>query len=47
MLLQTTYKNERCLAILDQELSIEMLIDYLNLNLKEELPRIVEEENDY
>lgn len=46
-LIQASYKNERSLAIMDQEISIEMLVDYLQLNLKEELPKIIEEENDY
>ena len=32
---------------MDQELSIEMLVDYIQLNLKEELPKIVEEMDDY
>jgi hypothetical protein len=46
-LIQASYKNERSLAIMDQELSIELLVDYLELNVKEELPRIIEEECDY
>ena len=46
-LIQASYKNERCLAIMDQELSIEMLVDYIQFNLKEELPKIVEEMDDY
>jgi hypothetical protein len=46
-LVQASYKNERSLAIMDQEISIELLVDYLELNVKEELPRIIEEECDY
>jgi hypothetical protein len=46
-LIQVSYKNERSLAIMDQEISIDLLIDYLELNVKEELPRIIEEECDY
>ena len=46
-MIQASYKNERSLAIMDQELSIELLVDYLELNVKEELPRIIEEECDY
>jgi hypothetical protein len=32
---------------MDQEISIEILVDYLQMNLKEELPKIIEEECDY
>ncbi len=32
---------------MDQEISIEMLVDFIQLNLKEELPKIVEEMDDY
>lgn len=32
---------------MDQEISIKMLVDFINMNLKEELPKIEEEINDY
>lgn len=32
---------------MDQEISIEMLVDFIQMNLKEELPKIVEELDDY
>ncbi len=32
---------------MDQEISIDMIVDYLELNIKEELPKIIEEEYDY
>lgn len=32
---------------MDQEISIDMLVDFIQLNLKEELPKIVEEIDDY
>jgi hypothetical protein len=32
---------------MDQEISIVMLVDFINMNLKEELPRIAEEIDDY
>lgn len=32
---------------MDQEISIELLVDYLTVNTKEELPKIIEEEIDY
>jgi competence transcription factor ComK len=32
---------------MDQEISIELLVDFIQITLKEELPRIVEEECDY
>ncbi|CDW90779.1 UNKNOWN [Stylonychia lemnae] len=46
-LIQVSYKNDRCLAIMDQEIAIKMLVDFINMNLKEELPKIEEEINDY
>jgi hypothetical protein len=32
---------------MDQEISIEMLVDFIQINLKDELPKIIEEECDY
>ena len=32
---------------MDQEISIEMLVSFVQTNIKEELPKIIEEENDY
>ena len=46
-LIQASYKNDRILAIMDQEISIEMLVGFISSSIKEELPRIIEEENDY
>jgi hypothetical protein len=46
-LIQASYKNDRCLAIMDQEISIDLIVDFIQLNLKEELPKIVEEKDEY
>jgi len=46
-LISATYKSERALAIADQEMNMKVLVDYMEHSLKEELPRIIEEENDY
>lgn len=46
-LVQISYKNDRSLAIINQEISIEHIVDFLQMNLKDELPKIVEEECDY
>lgn len=46
-LIQASYMNERCVAIMNQEMAFEPLIKFLQDNMKEELPRIVEEEFDY
>ena len=46
-LIQVSYKNQRCLAIMDQEISFEPLIKFIKDNLKEELPRIIEEDFDH
>jgi len=46
-LIQASYKNERSLAVMDQEISIEMIVNFIKTNIKEELPKIIEEENDY
>lgn len=32
---------------MDQEISIDMLVNFIQANSKEELSRIIEEENDY
>ena len=32
---------------MDQEISIKLLVDFISQNLKEELPKIVEEVDDY
>ena len=32
---------------MDQEISIELLVGYIQMNLKDELPKIIEEECDY
>ena len=46
-LIMTSYKSERCVAIMNQEISFDPLIKFLQDNMKEELPRIMEEEFDY
>lgn len=46
-LIMASYKSERCVAIMNQEISFDPLIKFLQDNMKEELPRIVEEEFDY
>jgi hypothetical protein len=45
-LIQASYKNDRCLAIMDQGIEMQMLVNFIDTNIKEELPRIIEEEND-
>ncbi len=45
-LMQVSYKNERCLAIMDNEMDLDMLVKFIQNCLKEELPKIIEEEND-
>lgn len=32
---------------MDQEISIDLIVDFIQLNLKEELPKIVEEKDEY
>ena len=46
-LIMTSYKSERCVAIMNQEISFDPIIKFLQANMKEELPRIMEEEFDY
>jgi hypothetical protein len=46
-LIMASYKSERCVAIMNQEISFDPLIKFLQDNMKEELPRIMEEEFDY
>lgn len=46
-LIQASYMNDRCVAIMNQEMAFEPLIKFLQDNMKEELPRIMEEEFDY
>jgi hypothetical protein len=46
-LIAASYRSERALAIMNQEIDLNMLIKYLNENTKEELPKIVEEEHEY
>jgi len=45
-LIMASYKSERCVAIMNQEISFAPLIKFLQDNMKEELPRIMEEEFD-
>lgn len=46
-LIAASYKSERSVAIMNQELSLDPFVKFLNDNMKEELPRIMEEEFDY
>ena len=46
-LIACTYMNERSLAILQQEIDVVILYKYLEQNIKIELPRILEESNEY
>mmetsp|Transcript_37178 Transcript_37178/g.57078 ORF Transcript_37178/g.57078 Transcript_37178/m.57078 type:complete len:110 (-) Transcript_37178:105-434(-) len=46
-LIMASYKSERCVAIMNQEISFDPIIKFLQDNMKEELPRIAEEEFDY
>jgi hypothetical protein len=45
-LIATTYQNERAVAIMDMEMDISMLIKFLKFNLSEELPKILEMEQE-
>lgn len=46
-LIAAAYQNERSLAILHQEIDVVLLHKYLEQNIKVELPRILEESNEY
>lgn len=46
-LIAASFKNERSLAILHQEIDIVVLHKYLENNIAVELPRIMEETNEY
>lgn len=46
-LISASYKSDRCVAIVNQELDLGPLIKFLKANQKEELPRIMEEECDF
>lgn len=46
-LISASYKSERALAIMNQEIDLQMLVKFLEENVKEELPKIVEEEHEY
>lgn len=46
-LIMASYKSERSVAIMNQEMSLDPLIRFLQYSMKEELPRIMEEEFDY
>jgi hypothetical protein len=45
-LIEVSYRNERCLAIMNQEISFDPLVKFLKDSMKEELPRIMEEDFD-
>jgi len=42
-----SYKNDRSLAIMDQEMDLNMICKYIEVSQKEELPQIMEEASDY
>lgn len=46
-LISASFKSERSVAIMNQEMSLDPLIKFLQDSMKEELPRIMEEEFDY
>ena len=47
-LITVGYLNERSVAIMDQEMNIsEYLVKYIESNIKEELPKIMEQEQEY
>ena len=46
-LIMASYKSERSVAIMNQEMSLDPLIKFLQYSMKEELPRIMEEEFDH
>jgi hypothetical protein len=46
-LIMASYKSERCVAIMNQELNLEPIIKFLQNSMKEGLPRIMEEDPDY
>ena len=47
-LVTASYLNDRSVAILDQEMNIsEFLVKYIELNISEELPKIMEQEQEY
>ena len=42
------YLNERSVAIMDQEMNMtEFLVKYIETNIAEELPKIMEQEQEY
>ena len=41
-LIAATYQNQRSLAIVDQELDMSELVKYVEQNISEELPKIME-----
>ena len=43
-LIASTYQNKRSLAIIDQEMDMEVLVKYVEQNIREELPKIMEQE---
>ena len=46
-LICASYHNQRSLAILHQEIDVDMLYRYLEVNIRDELPRIMEEQQEY
>jgi hypothetical protein len=45
-LISISFKNKRNFQILDQELNVELLINYIQNNIRDELPHILEDDND-
>lgn len=47
-LVTASYLNDRSVAIMDQIMNMnEYLVKYIETNIKEELPRIMEQEQEY
>ena len=43
-LVAVSYQNTRSVAIMDQELNLDVLVKYIEANIAEELPKIMEQE---
>jgi hypothetical protein len=42
-----SYQNKRSQAIIDQEMDMGVLVQFLEHNIREELPKIMEQEQEY
>ena len=41
-LVTASFRNDRSVAIMDQEMNISVLVSYIETNITEELPKILE-----